>query len=162
MGTGRERARRRAGKGVPPASPLDSYKRNTKRAKKLIRALLTPPLPSHPLTKSRHGFSPSIPKSPSPYSRRPATDEQVLRVAPDFPLAIEAIRVVQEWFPGTSAGDAWEFIQQLTHLVRADVRGRRRNLGPEEGTDDCRAQGRPTEGDPSSNIPEDSPMPDAT
>src|SRR5712675_606028 len=95
-----------------------------------------------------------------PYSRRPATDEQVLRVAPDFPLAVEAIQVVQEWFPGTSAGDAWEFIQQLAHLVRADVRSRPRNPGPEESTNDHRAQGRSTEGNPPSNIPEDSPMPD--
>src|SRR5882672_5540042 len=59
------------------------------------------------------------------YSRHPTANEQVLAIAPDFPLAVEAIQVVQEWFPGTSAGDAWEFIQQLAHLVRADVRNRR-------------------------------------
>src|SRR5712675_1875473 len=95
-----------------------------------------------------------------PYSRRPATDEQVLRVAPDFPLAVEAIQVVQEWFPGTSAGDAWGFIQQLAHLVRANVRSRPRNSGPEESPGDRRAQSSSTESHPSSDIPEDSPMPD--
>src|SRR5882757_5804677 len=88
---------------------------------------------------------------PPPYSRCPTVDEQVLAVAPDFPLAIEAIQVVQEWFPGTSAGDAWEFIQQLVHLVRADVRGRQRSSDPEEGTDGRRAQRRSTEGDPPSD-----------
>src|SRR5712675_1798571 len=97
-----------------------------------------------------------------PYSRRPATDEQVLRVAPDFPLAVEAIQVVQEWFPGTSAGDAWEFIQQLAHLVRADVRSRPRNSSPEENVSHDRAQECPRESHPPSNVPEDSPMPDAT
>src|SRR5712672_99468 len=96
-----------------------------------------------------------------PYSRRPATDEQVLRVAPDFPLAVEAIQVVQEWFPGTSAGDAWEFIQQLAHLVRADVRSRPRNSSSDESTGHDRAQERPGESHPPSNVPEDSPMPDA-
>ena len=95
-----------------------------------------------------------------PYSRRPTANEQVLRVAPDFPLAIEAIQVVQEWFPGTSAGDAWEFTQQLAHLVRADVRGRQRNSGSNESPHDGRTQERPTESGPPSNVPEDSPMPD--
>src|SRR5712671_5431558 len=97
-----------------------------------------------------------------PYSRRPTANERVLRVAPDFPLAIEAIQVVQEWFPGTNAGDAWEFIQQLAHLVRADVRSRPGNSGPEESPDDRRAQERPNENNPPTDIPEDSPMPDAT
>src|SRR5712671_3600316 len=102
------------------------------------------------------------PQSPlPPYSRRPATDERVLRVAPDFPLAVEAIQVVQEWFPGTSAGDAWEFIQQLAHLVRADVRRWPRNPGPGENVGHGRAQERPEESSPASNVPEDSPMPDA-
>src|SRR5712672_1095757 len=96
-----------------------------------------------------------------PYSRRPTTDEQVLRVAPDFPLAVEAIQVVQEWFPGTSAGDAWEFIQQLAHLVRTDVRNRPRNSSFEDGTDDHRTQERPAEDGPPIVVPEDSPMPDA-
>src|SRR5712671_4315554 len=94
-----------------------------------------------------------------PYSRRPIADEQVLRVAPDFPLAVEAIQVVQEWFPGTGAGDAWEFIQQLAHLVRADVRGRQRDLSHNESANNGHAQERPTEDDPSSTVPEDSPMP---
>ena len=98
---------------------------------------------------------------PPPYSRRPSINEQVLAVAPDFPLAVEAIQVVQEWFPGTSAGDAWEFIQQLAHLVRADVRSRRGNPDSEEGTGGCRAQERPTDSGPSSDVPEDTPMPDA-
>src|SRR5712672_1820420 len=97
-----------------------------------------------------------------PYLRRPTADEQVLRVAPDFPLAVEAIQVVQEWFPGTSAGDAWEFIQQLTHLVRADVRGRQRDSGPEENADNRRTQAHPAEDGPPIDIPQDSPMPDAT
>src|SRR5712671_4227710 len=93
-----------------------------------------------------------------PYSHHPTTDERVLRVAPDFPLAIEAIQIVQEWFPGTSAGDAWEFIQQLAHLVRADVRSRRSD-GTRTSHGD--ATGRTTEDDPSTVVPEDSPMPDA-
>ena len=102
------------------------------------------------------------PQEPLPsYSRRPTVDEQVLAVAPDFPLAVEAIQVVQEWFPGTSAGDAWEFIQQLAHLVRADIRGRQRNSGPGESSDNGRAQERPTESSPSSDVPEDSLMQDA-
>src|SRR5712671_491399 len=96
-----------------------------------------------------------------PYSRRPTTYEQVLRVAPDFPLAVEAIQVVQEWFPGTSASDAWEFIQQLAHLVRADVRSRPRNPDPGENTDHGCAQERPEESSPTSSVPEDSLMPDA-
>jgi len=96
-----------------------------------------------------------------PYSRRPVTHEQTLRVAPDFPLAVEAIQVVQEWFPGTSAGDAWEFIQQLAHLVRADVRSRPKNPSPEGNTGDTRTQERPTDSGPSSDVPEDTPMPDA-
>src|SRR5712672_2367564 len=96
-----------------------------------------------------------------PYSHRPIANEQVLRVAPDFPLAIEAIQVVQEWFPGTNAADAWEFIQQLAHLVRADVRSRQSDPGPENSIDSRRTQERPGEGDLPSNVPEDSPMPDA-
>ena len=93
-----------------------------------------------------------------PYSRRPTANEQVLRIAPDFPLAIEAIQVVQEWFPGTSAEDAWEFIQQLTHLIRADVGNRR---GDGTRTSHGGTTGRTTEDDPPTVIPEDSPMPDA-
>src|SRR5712672_1516157 len=101
-------------------------------------------------------------QSPSPpYSRRPVAHEQTVAVAPDFPLAVEAIQVVQDWFPGTSAGDTWEFIQQLAHLVRADVRSRPRNSSSEDNASHGRAQERPSEGDPSSNVPEDSPMPDA-
>ena len=86
-----------------------------------------------------------------PYSRRPAINEQTIAVAPDFPLAVEAIQVIQEWFPGTNAGDAWEFIQQLAHLVRANVWDRRNESAP----------GRATENDPQTDVPEDSPMPDA-
>src|SRR5712675_2106870 len=96
-----------------------------------------------------------------PYSRRPATHEQTLRAAPDFPLAVEAIQVVQEWFPGTSAGDAWEFIQQLAHLVRADVRSRSRGSDPEENIGGSRAQENSINSGPSSDVPEDTPMPDA-
>src|SRR5712672_1100288 len=93
-----------------------------------------------------------------PYSRRPAVNEQTLAIAPDFPLAIEAIQVVQEWFPGTSAEDAWEFIQQLAHLVRADVWSRRCE-GTETGhTNDTE---HTASNDPPIDIPEDSPMPDA-
>jgi len=92
------------------------------------------------------------------YSRQPATNEQTIAVAPDFPLAVEAIQVVQEWFPGTSAGDAWEFIQQLAHLVRADIQNRR---SEGTGADRESASEHPTENDPSTVIPEDSPMPDA-
>ena len=95
-----------------------------------------------------------------PYSRRPIANERTIAVSPDFPLAVEAIQVVQEWFPGTSAGDAWEFIQQLAHLVRADVGNRRRDSGPEEDANNRRAQERPTENSPLSDIPQDSPMPD--
>ena len=99
------------------------------------------------------------PQSPlPPYSHRPVANEQVLAVAPDFPLAVEAIQVVQEWFPGTSAGDAWEFIQQLAHLVRADVRSRR---GGETDASRRAAPERATEDDPPTVIPEDSLMPDA-
>src|SRR5712671_3027060 len=96
-----------------------------------------------------------------PYSRRPTTGERVLRIAPDFPLAVEAIQVVQEWFPGTSAGDAWEFIQQLAHLVRTDVRSRSRDPSSGESPNNGRTQERSTENNPSSNVPEDSPMPNA-
>src|SRR5712671_3111786 len=99
---------------------------------------------------------------PPPYSRRPTNNERVLAITPDFPLAIEAIQVVQEWFPGTSAGDAWEFIQQLAHLVRADVRNRQGNSDPEGSTSDRRAEGHSAESNPPSDVPEDSPMPDAT
>src|SRR5882757_8668786 len=92
------------------------------------------------------------PQEPLPsYSRRPTTDEQVLAVAPDFPLAVEAIQVIQEWFPGTSTGDAWEFVQQLVHLVRANVRNRRNKGAPERAAED----------DPQTAVPEDSPMPNA-
>ena len=93
-----------------------------------------------------------------PYSRHPAINEQVLRVAPDFPLAVEAIQVVQDWFPGTSAGDAWEFVQQLAHLVRADVRTRR---GEEANADRRATPERTAREGPPTVIPEDSPMPDA-
>jgi len=99
------------------------------------------------------------PQSPlPPYSRRPTVDEQVLAVAPDFPLAVEAIQVVQEWFPGTSVGDAWEFIQQLAHLVRADVQSRR-----SEGanTDHRPTSEHAADNSPPTVVPEDSPMPDA-
>jgi len=96
---------------------------------------------------------------PPPYSRRPSDYEQVLAIAPDFPLAVDAIRLVQERFPGTSAEDAWEFVQQLAILVRTDVRSRQSRR--------TRASGRTTtqrtrESSPPSAIPEDSPMPDAT
>ena|SRR5712671_125571 len=92
-----------------------------------------------------------------PYSRRPSIHEQVLAIAPDFPLAVDAIQLVQETFPGTSAGDAWEFVQRLAVLVRTDVHNRR--------SERARANGRATaervrEDVPSSVIPEDSPMPD--
>src|SRR5882757_11228523 len=97
-------------------------------------------------------------KSPlPPYSRHPTTGDQVLRVAPDFPLAVEAIQVVQEWFPGTSAGDAWEFIQQLAHLVRADVRNRRNE---ETRTGHGSTTERAAGDDSPTVIPEDSPMSD--
>src|SRR5712672_398830 len=97
-------------------------------------------------------------ETPPPYSRRPSTDKQVLAIAPDFPLAVDAIQLVQERFPGTSAGDAWEFVQQLAVLVRTDVHNRRSRR--------TRVSGRTTaerapENVPSSVIPEDSPMPDA-
>ena len=94
-----------------------------------------------------------------PYSRRPITNERTIAVSPDFPLAVEAIQVVQEWFPGTSAGDAWEFIQQLAHLVRADVRSRR-GEGTSAGHED--ASERAAENNLSTAVPEDSPMPDVT
>ena|SRR5712671_1901373 len=95
---------------------------------------------------------------PPPYSRRPTNNERVLAITPDFSLAVEAIQVVQEWFPGTSAGDAWEFIQQLAHLVRADVRNRQ---GEETSTGHRATSEHVVESDPPSDIPEDSPMPDA-
>ena len=98
------------------------------------------------------------PQSPlPPYSRRPVANEQVLAVAPDFLLAVEAIQVVQEWFPGTSAGDAWEFIQQLAHLVRTDVRNQR---GEETRAGHGSTSERAAENNPPTTIPEDSPMPD--
>ena|SRR5712672_1967417 len=98
------------------------------------------------------------PETPPSYSRRPSSDERTIAIAPDFPLAVDAIRLVQERFPGTSAGDAWEFVQQLAILVRTDVRDRRSGR--------TRVNGRTTaehapENVPSSVIPEDSPMPDA-
>ena len=81
----------------------------------------------------------------------------MLSIPPDFPLAVSAIRLVQERFPGTSAEDAWELVQQLAILVRTDVRNRQ--------SERARASGRTTaerirENAPSSVIPEDSPMPD--
>ena len=93
-----------------------------------------------------------------PYSRHPSLPEQVLAIAPDFPLAIDAIQLVQERFPGTSAGDAWEFVQQLAILVRTDVHNRQ--------SERTRANGRATEEHTSANdlpsiVPEDSLMPDA-
>src|SRR5712672_1221443 len=93
-----------------------------------------------------------------PYSHHPSVHEQVLAIAPDFPLAVNTIQLVQRRFPGTSAGDAWEFVQQLTILVRTDVRNRQ--------SERVRTSGRTTaervrENAPSSVIPEDSPMPDA-
>jgi|SRR5712675_322439 len=93
------------------------------------------------------------------YSRRPSAHEQVLAIAPDFPLAVEAIRLVQGRFPETSPGDAWEFVQQLAVLVRTDVHNRRsaRNRTNGQATTEC-----VRENDPPSVIPEDSPMPDAT
>src|SRR5712671_987360 len=93
-----------------------------------------------------------------PYSRRPTAGEQVLTVAPDFPLAVKAIQVVQEWFPGTSAGDAWEFIQQLAHLVRADVRTR---WSGGANADHRATSEHATREDPQTVVPEDSLMPDA-
>src|SRR5712672_438681 len=93
-----------------------------------------------------------------PYSRCPSTNEQVLAIAPDFPLAIDAIQLVQERFPGTSAEDAWEFVQQLATLVRADVHNRR--SGRARASDQTTAE-RVPRNVPSSVIPEDSPMPDA-
>src|SRR5712671_1976632 len=92
------------------------------------------------------------------YSRHPSVNEQVLAIAPDFPLAVSAIRLVQERFPGTSTGDAWEFVQQLAILVRTDVHNRQ--------SERTRANGRATEehtraNDLPSVVPEDSPMPDA-
>ena|SRR5712671_5110320 len=99
------------------------------------------------------------PETPPSYSRRPSSDERTIAIAPDFPLAVDAIRLVQERFPGTSAGDAWELVQQLATLVRVDVRRRQ-----EERDEFSRqtALERADEGDPPSVIPEDSPMPDAT
>jgi len=104
--------------------PLNAVKKTTGRGtKKLIGALLTPIIPPSPVNRVKAWLLAANPQSPlPPYSRHPTTGEQVLRVAPDFPLAVEAIQVVQEWFPGTNAGDAWEFIQELAHLVRTDVR----------------------------------------
>src|SRR5882757_3878199 len=102
---------------------------------------------------SRHRSRSPLP----PYSRRPTANGQVLRIAPDCPLASEASQVVQEWFPGTSAEDAWEFIQQLAHLVRADVRTRR----SEGANTDRRATSEHAASeDPQTVVPEDSPMPD--
>src|SRR5712672_3063978 len=96
--------------------------------------------------------------TPPPYSHRPTTNKQTLAIAPDFPLAVQAIQVVQEWFPGTSAGDAWEFIQQLAHLVRADI-GSRRSEGARTSHES--ASERAAENDPPTVVPEDSPMPNA-
>jgi len=94
---------------------------------------------------------------PPPYSRRPAIDEQVLAIAPDFSLAVDAIQLVQEEFPGTSAGDAWEFVQKLARLVRADVNRRSERMQANHGD----TSGSTAGDDSPSAIPEDSPMPDA-
>ena len=96
---------------------------------------------------------------PPPYSHCPTINERVLAIAPDFSLAIDAIQVVQEWFPGTSAESAWEFIQQLAHLVRADVRNR---WSGGAGTNCENASERVAEDDPPTDVPEDSPMPNTT
>ena len=98
------------------------------------------------------------PETPPLYSRRPTINERVLAIAPDFSLAVDAIQIVQERFPGTSAEDAWEFIQQLARLVRTDVRNRR---GEGTSTDHRTTSARTAEGNSPSDIPEDSPMPDA-
>src|SRR5712671_699887 len=98
------------------------------------------------------------PETPPPYSRHPFTREQTLATAPDFPLAVDAIQLVQERFPGTSAGDAWEFVQQLAILVRTDVHNRRGRGVRASGQT---ASNRARESDPPSVIPENSPMPDA-
>src|SRR5712675_3294048 len=95
-------------------------------------------------------------EAPPQYSRRPSPNEQVLAIAPDFPLAVDAVRLVQETFPGTSMGDAWDFVQRLARLVREDVHRRRQR---EANTDHRNAPGRPSEDDPPSVVPEDSPMP---
>jgi len=97
-------------------------------------------------------------EAPPPYSCRPSVHEQVLAIAPDFPLAVDAIRLVQERFPGTSARDAWEFVQQLATLVRTDVHNRRSERVRTSGRTTA---GRTTEDALSSVVPEDSPMPDA-
>ena len=98
---------------------------------------------------------------PPPYSCRPTIDEQVLAIAPDFSLAVDAIQVVQETFPGTSTEDAWEFIQKLTRLVREDVQNHRRNQDPSQEASHSSAQGHAAENVPSSVVPEDSLMHDA-
>src|SRR5712672_91479 len=91
-------------------------------------------------------------EAPPPYSHRPSSNEQTVAIAPDFPLAVDAIRLIQERFPGTSAGDAWEFVLQLAALVRVDVRRRQE----ERGQSSPRATSeRAGQGDPSSVIPED-------
>ena len=92
------------------------------------------------------------------YSRHPSVNEQVLAIAPDFPLAVDAIRLIQERFPGTSAGNAWEFVQQLATLVRTDIHNRREGRA---GSGHHATPRHAGENDPSSVIPEDSPMPDA-
>ena len=99
-----------------------------------------------------------IPDVPPPYSCHPTIDERVLAIAPDFSLAVDAIQLAQERFPGTSTGDAWEFIQQLTRLVQADVRNRQ---GGGTSTGHHVTSERAAESNPSGSIPEDSPMPDA-
>ena len=98
------------------------------------------------------------PESPPPYSHCPSANDQVLAIAPDFPLADDAIRLVQERFPGTSAGDAWEFVQRLAILVRNDVHRRREErIGTSRGS----TPRQTGENGLASVIPEDSPMPDA-
>jgi len=100
--------------------------------------------------------------TPPPYSRRPTINERVLAIAPDFSLAVDAIQVVQETFPGTTAEDAWGFIQRLARLVRADIRNRRGASNPNQGVVPDDTQESSTGSDPSSDVPEDSPMPNAT
>jgi len=86
----------------------------------------------------------------------------VLAIAPDFSLVVDAIQVVQETFHGTSTEDAWEFIQRLACLVRADVRSRCGNPSSGQEAVHSGAQEHPAEDSPSSIVPEDSPMYNAT
>ena len=97
-------------------------------------------------------------EAPPRYSRRPSPNERVLAIAPDFPLAVDAVRLVQETFPGTSSADAWDFVQRLARLVREDLQRRQQREANASHRD---APEHPPEDDPPSVIPEDSPMPDA-